>query len=190
MNKRNNNLNGDQEVERPTIHESVDSEIMFKVSGNDKLGNRESSSSDERGDTSDELIGDIEGDVHESFIADCAAEAHRRSTSSDQSRRRRDGHDKADDMIRRGERSQERIYALPGNVQFNGMNADKSSAAVDEFYIMVGANVDPNLEEKIKRGEYVDFRKLLTRDKAADENKLDLVFKGGTDIFCTIHWER
>ena len=183
LNKRNNDQSSEQEVIRPSIHEPVDSEIMFKVSGNDKLRNRESSSSDERGDTSDELIGEIEGDARESFIADCAAEAHRRSMSSDQSRRRRDGHDKADEMIRWGERSHERIYALPGNVPIDCLNAGKSSAAVDKFYIMVGGNVNPSLEEKIKRGEYIYFGKLLPRDKATDENKLDLVFKGGQTFF-------
>ena len=66
----------DKDVEGSTIQ--VDEEIAFKKSSVNK--NRDSSSSDEKMDTSDE-IADIEielNDMNEHFIADCKQEAKRR----------------------------------------------------------------------------------------------------------------
>ena len=59
--------------------EDVDPEITFKqteISGNDNRL-RESSSSEDRIDTSDELM-DVDVDVHDKFIADCEMEANRK----------------------------------------------------------------------------------------------------------------
>ena len=59
--------------------EDVDPEITFKqteISGNDNRL-RESSSSEDRIDTSDELM-DVDVDVHDKFIADCEMEANQK----------------------------------------------------------------------------------------------------------------
>ena len=49
---------------------------------------------------------------------------------------------------------------------------------------MVGGNVDTALQEVISRGKYVDFARLLTRDRQhSDNHRLELVFKGGQTFF-------
>ena len=77
------------------------------------------------------------------------------------------------DMVRQAEAAKARIFATPGM---------SNSAAIDESYIVVGAHLDSNTIEKISKGEYVDFSKLLPRDRIAsadEECKLELVFKNG-----------
>ena len=60
------------------------------------------------------------------------------------------------------------IFATPGNVevpllhknfdrQIQQVVSNQVGASFDENYIMVGANIDVGLQDKIKRGEYVDF---------------------------------
>ena len=83
-------------------------------------------------------------------------------------------------MIRHGEKSQARIHSIPGNVQRGICGV----GSFDDNYIMVGAHVDESLQEKIKRGEYIDFGKLLPKDKGnSKETKLSLVYKGGQMYF-------
>ena len=54
--------------------------------------------------------------------------------------------------------------------------------------MMVGAYLDVNLCDKIKRGEYVDFARLLPRDKDKfQENKLELVYRNGQTFFVPAH---
>ena len=54
----------------------------------------------------------------------------------------------------------------------------------DDNYIMVGANIDAALRDKISKGEYVDFARLLTRDRLSNDNHcMELVFKGGQTYF-------
>ena len=58
------------------------------------------------------------------------------------------------------------------------------SAMVDEQYMAIGSNIDQALQEKIVKGEYVDFVRLLARDKPQyDDNRLEIVNKGGCTYF-------
>ena len=67
-----------------------------------------------------------------------------------------------------------------GNVRFLGQTATQHSALVDENYVVIGANGELSIQEKIKRGEYVDFVCLLPKDKAVfDDNWMELVNRGG-----------
>ena len=54
-------------------------------------------------------------------------------------------------------------------------------AQMDQDYLVVGAHIDPATQEKIAQGAYVDFGKLLPKDKilAEEENKLELIIKNG-----------
>ena len=44
-------------------------------------------------------------------------------------------------------------------------------------------HVDDSIQDKIKNGEYVDFAKLLPRDRYVDNNQLELIYKGGQTYF-------
>ena len=115
----------------------------------------------------------------------------------------REAEQKALDMIRQAEAAKAKIYETPG-----GCNADMNvhlvnkpqakleydfdlckdyvhSAMVDEHYLMVGGHIDDSLKAKIGKGEYIDFAKLLTRDRILDEEEetYRMVFKGGKQFW-------
>ena len=165
----------------------VDSEITFKVTGNQNQVNqirdrncRESSSSDEFIDTSDEMM---EVDGNDPFIVDCEPcrdeeVVKRQDTPKQQS----------DDMMRNAEAAKIRILHTPGNGhvlgQFEMPTNQQYSTVVNENYLVIGNHVDMALQEKIKRGEYVDFVKLIPRDRPVhDDNRLELINKGGHTYF-------
>ena len=90
----------------------------------------------------------------------------------------------------------------------SGKHAKNSSqqfmhtSMIDEDYMVVGSHVDENTYQKIKRGEYIDFGKLVPKDRilVEEENRLELVMKGGqtyyvpiadvTDINSFSKWEK
>ena len=177
----------------------VDPEITFKKRG--------SSSSEERIDTSDEMI-DAEvtdqinqNDFNTDFIVDRADNDRRRSTSGNgkyngddiqvpdaQHRQQRKGQVEqspkafADDMIREAEASRARLQATPGKQLL--FSEQFHSTVVDENYTMIGSQIDQSMKDRIKRGEYVDFAKLLPHDKMlSDEGRLEIINKGGHTFF-------
>ena len=183
----------------PVNEQLVDPEIMFKVldehpvntSDNDGRGKRDSSSSEDKIDTSDEML-EVENEPlcqvnPDSFIAECEKEARMRSDKT-----KGEAILRANQAIREAEAAKIRMLATPGKQCydagedcFQGGTAIQHSSIVDECYVSVGAHVDSNLSDKIKRGEYVDFVKLLPRDRlsAVQEDKLELVYKNGQMFF-------
>ena len=80
----------------------------------------------------------------------------------------------------------------------------QQAAAVDKNYMVIGS-VDESLRHKIINHEYVDFARLLPKDKisAAEDNRMELVSKGGSTFFVPVadhevaggingfnHWEQ
>ena len=73
---------------------------------------------------------------------------------------------------------------------------------MDEDYMVVGSHVDKSTLEKIRKGDYIDFGKLLPKNRilAVEDSHLELVIKGGhtyyvpvsesTDINCYSKWEQ
>ena len=95
--------------------------------------------------------------------------------------------EKVEEMVRQAEKAKARIFSTPGmdmNIEENHFNTERlgepearmrfneTSALIDEGYIVVGGHIDDSLVAKISRGEYVDFGKLLPKDRivAADED--------------------
>ena len=158
-------------------HVEVDSEVAFKVTQPiDKNSQWFSSSSEDQVDTSDELI-ELEMDINDRFIADCAREAaankrkwsHPEDVNQDQLEVTQMGpKEKAEQVTRQAEASKAMMLATPGtsNQPGWGMSAMQHSSLVDEKYvhIAIGSNIEPALCEKIVHGEFVEFSKLLPRD--------------------------
>ena len=87
----------------------------------------------------------------------------------------------ADDMIKQAELGRARIYETPGELQFSDelrgvthkiphMTLDLNSeyvhsVMVDENYLVLGSHIDDGTKQKIAKGEYVDFAKLLPKDR-------------------------
>ena len=57
----------------------------------------------------------------------------------------------------------------------------KYVAQMDQDYAVVGAHIDDTTQEKIKLGQYVDFSKLLPRDKilTEEDSHMELVIRNG-----------
>ena len=63
--------------------------------------------------------------------------------------------------------------------QLQGLTAMQHSSMVDECYLVIGAHIDAVTQDKIQRGEYVDFTHLLPRDRMQyDDGWLEIVHKG------------
>ena len=45
------------------------------------------------------------------------------------------------------------------------MNVPSQGSNVDDNYILVGAHLETSLKDKICKGEYVDFARLLPRER-------------------------
>ena len=59
---------------------------------------------------------------------------------------------------------------------------------MDEDHMGVGSHVDESMWLKMKRGEYIDFGKLIPRDciLATEENRLELVVHGGHTYYMPV----
>ena len=145
----------------------VDPEITFK-------GKRISSSSDEPIDTSDELIDDVDN-----FIADCARQSsERRRSYQDEAAMgveevRRQTISQGDRLLHQSEEGKARMIATPGNIH--------PANLVDENYVVIGGNLDESIWAKIIKQEYVDFARLLPKDRVTycEDNRMELVCRGG-----------
>ena len=63
------------------------------------------------------------------------------------------------------------------------------SAFIDETYIVVGNHVDINTVEKIKKGDYLDFGKLIPRDRilAEEDQRLEMVIRGNKTYYVPVN---
>ena len=80
-----------------------------------------------------------------------------------------------------------RIYPKTGNA--NQSENFKTTAMMDEDYLVIGAHIDESMQQKIVRGEYIDFGKLLPRDKiisSEEDNRLELVIRNGKTIWLPV----
>ena len=188
----------------------VDQEITFKVMPLEVVStkqNRESSSSDKRIDTSDELMEIDEAvniDFNEKFIADCVAEARRKCVHPQKEEIEHRPSTQDNNIITNAEAAKICMLGTPGKQyealhqcrrcacsQFNGVDRfvlppqQQHLSMVDENYMVIGMHVDAALRDKIKASQYVDFGRLLPRDKLVNlkEQKLELVHRGGQTFF-------
>ena len=72
-----------------------------------------------------------------------------------------------------------------------GEHVDKTienAVLMDQDYLLVGNHVDESTQEKIVRGEYVDFGKLLSKDKvlAEEDGRMELIFKNGKSYWTPV----
>ena len=99
----------------------------------------------------------------------------------------------AKEIICESEASRARILATPGNCDEFERNitnnpqlvsATQHLSLVDENYIVVGGYIEASLKEKIVKGEYIDFARLLPRNRGlGDEHRLELINRGGQTYF-------
>ena len=105
---------------------------------------------------------------------------------------------RADQMIKEAEAVKARILDAPGRgYQFNDQmygneteqidfrNNFVHSVMVDESFLLVASHLDQNTYDKIVKGEYVDFARLIPKDKVLmeEENKMQMVNRDGQMYF-------
>ena len=72
-------------------------------------------------------------------------------------------------LTREVEATKARIFpqqGKPDNIVFRDI-----TARIDNDYVVIGAHIDEVTQLKILRGEYVDFSKLIPRDKVMNEGE-------------------
>ena len=164
-----------QNVLDKSRHEDVmvDSEITFKLKESQIDDRWGSSSSDDCVDTSAVLL---EVDINDKFIADCVAAASRRAKSVERPTPRMDP---ANEIIREAEACRMKMFPVKGNPNHHSI--------IDENYVSIGLHVDAGLHAKIKEGEFVDFSRLLPKDKpSTEDHRMELVIKGGQTFFVPV----
>ena len=88
-----------------------------------------------------------------------------------------------DGIVKDMELSEARVYDVPGNHS----NSDFiHSMMVHQNYFSVALHVDCATKTKIIEGQYVDFAKLIPKDRviAEEDNWVQLVIKGGNTFLC------
>ena len=94
-----------------------------------------------------------------------------------------------DKLIREAEVKRARNYRNPGNLaNFNERQLQGVFSTVDDEYLVVGGHIDGNLHQKIVDFEYIDFSRLLPRDKLArtEDHRYEFVVRGGSTFFAPI----
>ena len=100
---------------------------------------------------------------------------------------------RADNLIHEAEAAKAKIYNKPGRIldnsnvshkncgDSNPMSAFQFIAQMDQDYMVVGAHVDELTRAKIIKGEYVDFSKLLPKDRilVEEDGRMELVIRNG-----------
>ena len=129
-------------------------------------------------------------DPHSSFIAEYEAQAKKARVEQLQPTAAQQM-DEGEHIIREAEASKARLYATPGKDNFwHNVEKNKAqiSAMVDENYLVIGAHVDPAVQLKIINNEYVDFARLVPRNKLAqdEDHRMELVTKGGFTYFVPV----
>ena len=89
--------------------------------------------------------------------------------------------DRMERAIREAEQGKTRIFQTPGRELLDLQSSYVHSAMVDQDYYVLAAHLDESVQNKITRGEYVDFAKLIPKDQiiTEEEQKLQMVVKGG-----------
>ena len=91
--------------------------------------------------------------------------------------------DRVHDMIQQAEVAKARMFANTGKAH----QMLNPTAIVDKGYVVVGAHLDDQLVEKIKAGSYVDFGKLIPRDKVIeDEGRMEMYVKNGCTFWMPV----
>ena len=101
-----------------------------------------------------------------------------------------------DKMVRLSERGKVSLFPPQGENLQNNLNANytnkqlvpKDVTLIDQDYVVVSGHVDPALQEKIVSGQYMDFGKLLPKDRlsALDESRMELVVRNDKAIWAPI----
>ena len=78
------------------------------------------------------------------------------------------------------------LFPRTGNDVFNNF---RTTAMMDEEYLVIGSHIDVTVQEKIINGEYIDFGKLIPKDRVVsseEDNRLELVIRNGKTFWLPV----
>ena len=92
-------------------------------------------------------------------------------------------------MVREVELAQARIYEVQGKDVERSVT-HPMGGFLDEDYLMKGNHLDESTRKKIINGEYVDFSKLMPKDRISleEDHRMEMVSRGGMSFWCL--WQR
>ena len=98
---------------------------------------------------------------------------------------------RADRMVCEAEEAKAKLFAPPGRspANYSHRQGYRFTAEIDEDYSVIGRHVDAFIQQKIIKGEYVDFGKLIPKDKIlSDEegDRFELMTKNGKTFWSPI----
>ena len=105
-----------------------------------------------------------------------------------------DGHARAEQMIREAEKSKARIHEVSGRIElplqydFDITKNYVHSSMVDEEYMLITAHVDEGTKRRIISHKYVDFSRLLARDRILmeEDHRMEMVSREGRTYFVPV----
>ena len=92
-------------------------------------------------------------------------------------------------MIKAAEAAKAQIYTVPGNELPPFASFENSdyvhSMLVDEEYMMVGSHLEESIRDKIITGKYIDFAKLIPRDRIQDveDGTMKMIVRNGQTLY-------
>ena len=163
----------------------------YEQSVNNKRG---STSSEDQIDMSDELI--EENLVSGVGVANVPGSDTRLSTSGGRPQpalamevAEQDGLSVAQRMIKEAETTHSRMTATKGECELQpNLTGFLHSAFVDEEYMVIGSHIEDSICKKIINHEYVDFAKLLPRDRVGieDDQRMELINQNGFSFWTPV----
>ena len=97
------------------------------------------------------------------------------------------GRERTDQVIKDAEAAKAKIFPPKGKALCQ-MGIFEFVAKIDQDYLSLGSHVDQLTQEKIKKGEYVDFSKLLPKDRVLveEDSRMELVIRNGQTFWTPV----
>ena len=127
-----------------------------------------------------------EKDDHQPSMSGYRGRVHEGRTQLNEERNDMTPEDRAARMVRQADSARAKIFNVSGKTDFPHENSGLiHSVLVDERYLSVASHIDVGLKNKIVKGEYINFARLLPMDKVTKqgEQRLQMVNRDGYTCF-------
>ena len=92
-------------------------------------------------------------------------------------------------MLREAEVAKARIHVTSGKDFIDLYHQKNSTMLLDEKYVVVGAHIEDQLVQKIIKRKYVDFGKLIPKDRVLleEDSRMEMHVKNGKTYWIPVH---
>ena len=91
---------------------------------------------------------------------------------------------RGEEMLHAAEGRKAQMYGVKGKEDLSLLQRI-DSASLDDDYLVVGAHIDASIRKKISEGEYIDFARLIPKDRVASEEdtRMEMVNRNGLSFW-------